>query len=389
MISFSCALNRVSLHFKHKQSKLEIGVNMKLHCLSDYDYNELIFKSILNKSGFTSTLTISDSGIPTIGYNFNLQDDRVLHPVLNSLGFDVYGKHLKGDAAIAEKYYVDLIRSAIQIVNSNDVESLNNVIQSILFTRISDRRYDEFSDFNRVELLIYNDEEELSRCLSAVIKNIEKSLDHWLMSFELEIVNKSAKFLARNTCERAVLFSLAYQNVIGMHAENKPKLKQLGEALANDDRAEVWYHIRYNAFSEDNKEKVTIAQRYYESELFGLYDEGTHAGNISSNQCKQVYRMYHEYKNQIIEHEKHFSIYIGEANQHFNLSGINKIKTLEQSFQIAYNRIRCKKTNGNIEEVVENSTVQNNIPTLEPWKPVVSSQCVNEAAQQYHRALAS
>jgi hypothetical protein len=346
---------------------------MKLHCLSDYDYNNLVFKSILSFGGFSPTITVSDTGIPSIGYRFNLQDDRVLFPVLASLGFDVYGKTLNGDAAAAEKYYIDLIRSAVMISNGNDADSLNHVIQNILAARAKDKRYAAHPDFHLAEQLIYRNESELGGCLQGIIKNYEKTVDQWLMSFDLQIIDQNPQFLARKSRERAVLFSLAYQGEIGLKADKQPSLQALGYAIAIDNRPEAWFQIRYNAFSNGGKTDKVVMRRYYESELFGLYDEGVHSGNIGNNQCKEIYSMFHDHKSVIIPHEKAFSIKIPQANQDYHLSGSAKIKTLEQSFQPAYNRVRCNKSANGFEDAAQRQLLSNNAPVLKPWKTAASA----------------
>ncbi|WP_455204254.1 hypothetical protein [Kaarinaea lacus] len=361
---------------------------MKLHCLNDIDYNELIFKLLLSNNPFTSTLSISSTGYPTIGYNFNLQDDRTLLPVLNSLGFDVYEKRLSADALAAEKYYIDLIRSALKILNSKDTESLNNVIQSILSARLTDKRYRDYPDFKRAAQFIYDSESDFVVCLGAIVKNYEKTVDQWLMSFDLEIINQTPQLLARKTQERAVLFSLAQQGLLKLKPHNKPTLQPLGDALAVDNRAEAWYQIRYACFAQGVKDVELVKRRYYESELFGLYDSGTDGNTISSNKCKEIYSMFHEYKDSIMEHERHYSVKITDANLKYKLSGDAAIKTLEQSFSIAYNHVRSSNTLKS--PIVSNSrsSVKPNgldkVPVLTPWKPVSSKTTDQSDIQQYH-----
>lgn len=86
--------------------------------------------------------------------------------------------------------------------------------------------------------------------------------------------------------ERAALVSLAYAN---------PSLlgDKLMRAIASDNRAEAWYEIRYHSNGEGAATVGgTATRRFYESELFGLYGEGTTATNISESDAKAVFRMY-------------------------------------------------------------------------------------------------
>jgi hypothetical protein len=114
---------------------------------------------------------------------------------------------------------------------------------------------------------------------------------------------------------------------------------------------------------------ATVKRRYYESQLFGLYDHGTTSDSIDSAICKEAYGMYHEFKDQIINHEKQFSVKILEANAQYGLSGDNAIQTLEQSFQLAYNHIRNSKTVARF--ATNNASRRNNNPPplLTPWQP--------------------
>ncbi|WP_455210374.1 hypothetical protein [Kaarinaea lacus] len=316
---------------------------MKLHCISDLEYNELVFKLLFQNSQFQSSLSISPAGLPTIGYGFNLQDDRALIPVLDSLGFDVHSQRLKDDALAAEQYYIDLIRSAFKIINSKDTESLNNVIQSILAARLTDKRYPRCHHYKRIARFVYENKDSVKQCLKAIVKNYEKTVDRWLMAFDLELVNQNPQLFARKSQERLVLFSLAYQGVIGIKSNKTPLFPALGNAFLLDSRPLVWYYIRYNAFPNDQKTAELAMQRYYESELFGLYDEGVNGDNITTAQCKEIYSVYHEYKEPIIDHERLYSARIVEANEKFALTSTKTIKNLEQQFAIAYNHIRNTK----------------------------------------------
>jgi hypothetical protein len=317
---------------------------MRLHCITDHEYNELIYKLVFRNYKFLPSLSLTSAGYPTIGYGFNLQDDKMLYPVLESLGFDVNAKQLKGAALEAEQYYMKSIRAAFKILG-NDTESLNNLVQSILATRLTDKRYLRCHRYKRIARFVFHDKEAVKQCVKATIKNFEKIVDRWLLAFDVEIVNRNPQLFARKSKERIVLFSLAYQGVIGIKPNKTPLFPALGNAFLLDNRPLAWYYIRYNALNNhtiDNVEEVK--QRYYESELFGLYDEQANDENITSGQCKQIYAMYREYKDHIIEHEKHYSELIAEANQHFGLSADHSIRSIGQSLALADRHIRNNKT---------------------------------------------
>ena len=318
---------------------------MKLHCISEHEYNELIFSLVFRNNQLNCTLSVSPLGRPTIGYGFNLQDDRTLLPVLQSLEFDVYSQELQSDASQAELYYIDLIRGVFHDANSSrDAEALNNAVQSILAARLTDKRYPNWHHHKHHSQLQFDDMKAVRRCVKTVARNYEKTVDRWLMAFDMDIAKQNPQLFARKSRERAVLFSLAYQGVIGLKPNKTPLFPALGNAFLLDNRALVWYYIRYCAFLQDDKPLETVMQRYYESELFGLYDADVCGGEIATAHCREVFSMYYEYKQHILDHERRYGAMIDEANALFALAGNNAIQTLEQSFSIAHNHMNNTRT---------------------------------------------
>jgi len=316
---------------------------MKLHCITDHEYNELIYNLVFRNYKFHPSLSLSSKRFPVIGYEFNLQDDKMLHPVLESLGFDVNAKQLKGPALEAEQYYINSVRAAFKLF-SNDTESLNNLVQSILATRLTDKRYLRCHHYKRIARFVFQDKEAVKNCVKAIIKSYEKIVDRWLLAFDLEIVNRNPQLFARKSRERIVLFSLAYQGVIGIKPNKTPLFPALGNAFLLDNRALAWYYIRYNALKNTIDHREEVKQRYYESELFGLYDEGVSGESITPQQYKQICGMYREYKEHIVEHENDYSELIAAANQQFDLSGDQSIKSIGQSLALADKHTTPAKT---------------------------------------------
>lgn len=342
---------------------------MKLQYISNEKYNDLLFKGIVGGSGFSREVKISDSGYPCIGYNFNLKEPIVARKVLAAVGFDVDCRLLSGDALVAEKYYINLIVSAFNIVSCRDAVSLRRIINNIILTRKSDPRYQEYPEFKRVEQFVYEEEHNLISSLSSVISYYESILDHWLMSFNTADKRMNAQLLLKSK-ERAVLFSLIFQGLIGMEADQStPKFQALGAALASNNRAQCWYIIRYDAFI-NNKLDVDVAKRrYFESELFGLYDAGTKASTLSSHQCKEIYKMFNDNKQQILEHETEYASAIQSASSQYGVDAGLKIKTLEQSFEMVYTHIREMKAL-NSAMLLQKQLAQTKIPTLRPIKNI-------------------
>jgi hypothetical protein len=64
------------------------------------------------------------------------------------------------------------------------------------------------------------------------------------------------------------------------------------------------------------------------------------ANNINREQCKQLYAMYNRNKDRILQFERNYNYLVAETNLDLGLTGKLQIKTLEQSFSVAYNHIR-------------------------------------------------
>ena len=154
------------------------------------------------------------------------------------------------------------------------------------------------------------------------------------------ILKANSHLLSRNTRERAVLLSLAAQHVIGANNDGTPLALPLAHALMDNDRPEIWYQIRYGLQDHDTPARHVTKRRYFESELFGIYDEGISADSINREYCKKMYAMYNTHKDIILQFEKRFNHLIAETNAELGLVGKHAIKTIEQSFNLAYNHVR-------------------------------------------------
>jgi len=96
-----------------------------LHQASNYSqelYNFLRHEGI---EGYRANAYVDSVGKPTIGVGFNLHDSTTnLNLVLQTFGFDVSGTQLTGNAAAAERAYIQRIT---EIVTSNDYPALKYV----------------------------------------------------------------------------------------------------------------------------------------------------------------------------------------------------------------------------------------------------------------------
>jgi len=123
----------------------------------------------------------------------------------------------------------------------------------------------------------------------------EPLLNHWLERNSIAAIGQSR--------ERIALISLAYNgkdengdgvsDLLGDH---------LAAALRNDDRAEVWYEIRYNsnknslAATPPEDARGIANRRYRESDLFGLYNEGP----LTEADAKAAYRTLTRHRGKIL-----------------------------------------------------------------------------------------
>ena len=315
---------------------------MKLHYSANYE--NLLHKVLFTKRVFHSKLRVSATGQPIIGYDFNLKNNVFLVPTLEYFGFDIFGNTLTKDALVAEQHY---IRELCETFNRVDLEQpqLIFTVQEIINKRRLDTRYAEHSAFRRTENFAIRTDDNISLYLSSIKDNCERLVDEWLTESDTDIIKTNLVLLSRNCTERVALASLVYQGVLGFDQQNNPTCRELANAIAGDDRAEAWFQIRYNLNPIEKADQLTALYRYYESGLFGLYDYGITDLNIDKAICKNIYDVYNLHKEQILSYEKNFQRYIPDANQRFNLSSSEQIKTLEQCFSLAYNFVRNSAKN--------------------------------------------
>lgn len=311
---------------------------MKLHYTKHY--NDLVNQLIFGTRFFHKSLYISASGTAAIGFNFDLQDTFTLNCVLEATGFDANGKKLSGQALVAERYYIGMLRSAFTHCDGSDLNSLKVVVDNILSARQADSRYQAFPQFKRCEKFTLPHKEKGVAISHAVIKHNERLVDNWITAFGFDILKSNSHLLSRNSRERAVLVSLAAQQVIGVESDGTPRNVSLANALIDDDRGEAWFAIRYCLYNSALPNTAVIKRRLFESELFGIYDNDVSANNINRDQCKQLYAMYNRHKDRILQFERNYNHLIAEANLDLGLTGKQQIKSLEQSFSMAYNHIR-------------------------------------------------
>jgi hypothetical protein len=100
--------------------------------------------------------------------------------------------------------------------------------------------------------------------------------------------------------ERAALVSLGYNNpaLLGTN---------LHDAIADGQRAEAWFQIRYlsNGGTNPADKKGISKRRYYESQIFGLYQEKTDNSDL---EYREIFQMYTRHSQQIIDYDNQWDV---------------------------------------------------------------------------------
>jgi VCBS repeat-containing protein len=131
---------------------------------------------------------------------------------------------------------------------------------------------------------------------------------------------------------------------------NGPSLigPNLRAALVAGDRAEAWFEIRYNSNAgAENVRAGTAKRRYWESEVFGLYDS---APAVTPQAARQVYRMFTLHRDEIKTYEKLYGIAFDDslgarlinglppllaANSEFSLTGADAVDSIRSALSAA------------------------------------------------------
>lgn len=267
-----------------------------LHQASNYSqelYNFLRHEGI---EGYRANAYVDSVGKPTIGVGFNLHDSTTnLNLVLQTFGFDVSGTQLTGNAAAAERAYIQRIT---EIVTSNDypatqagTQQLQNDLNAIMQARANNTSAGYPVTFTRRTTFAFNSETESRTVFDAIIPDYEErvftqirnsasSVGKTLTEANIVIDN------LRGTNELIALVSLKYSGV------NFPAT---AKAILSDNRSEAWFEIRYNS----NRNGIHANRRYAESDLFDLFDDGP----LTVEGTKEVFRMFTKHQSEINAYE--------------------------------------------------------------------------------------
>jgi GH24 family phage-related lysozyme (muramidase) len=101
--------------------------------------------------------------------------------------------------------------------------------------------------------------------------------------------------------ERAALVSVTYNRGPGRVDTH---MQGFTEAVADGDRAEAWYQLRYNSRGTNPDPDIELgirARRGMEAQAFGLYDDPQ---NVTSDEARGVYRMLQLHRDDIARNER-------------------------------------------------------------------------------------
>ena len=254
---------------------------------------------------------VDSRGLISIGVGFNLHEPHVRAAVLAEFGVQNAGN----DAT----YYAQLVSvlSGTYIGSVAQANALSD-LDRIMAARIAG---DQFDFVN-----------------SAPVKAVFDSL---APGYEA-IVNQKTPGLAPYSAERIALFSIAYNTKNGNGLG-----KLLKDAVASGNRAEAWFEIRFNTNPTSSDQNGIARHRCYESQTFGLYDQGAAP---TAEDARQVYAMLARHRGEILAYEAAFGtppdsptnqvgqLRIAAANNDYALTGSgNEVQTLWLALEPARN----------------------------------------------------
>ena len=219
------------------------------------EYETIRFNLIKRLEGEKPKVHDDGKGIATIGIGANITNDVTLRLVL-SVGFDV-------DFDDPDPIQNDL--------NGKLFNNMRNAISTISSIPLLEDKLDElWREYKRDNNVVFElDPTKIRSLFDALAPTYETEIDKWLADIP-------------ESKERAVLFSLSFNTNTGESTLLGPSLKA---AIEQGNRARAWIEIRYrsNKINPDDELKHGLAsRRYYEAELFGLYD-----ANFTSKTAEQ------------------------------------------------------------------------------------------------------
>ncbi len=321
-------------------------------------YAALRFKIICDtEGGGTVQLRpyLDSKGIPTIGLGMKLTDQvsygAVVQHFLNPENIELSSKGKKREEEYKTQLLDIILKNSTQIPASSSIkDTMQADLDSIMATRAADP---EINYSNKRKVFAFSDAEEVKQVFEQLTRTYENRIN-------AKIANVPYSH------ERAVLFSLAYNNkaLIGPN---------LIKALIDKNRAEAWYEIRYRSNGGQSRSLGIAKRRYYESQIFGLYYDTNSASDL---EVQHTLQMTKNHEMEISQYDAQFGDQIKQATQDYDTFIQSFTESLEPITQ--YELLKVDVPN-------DASTNNVNIPTC--WNASCQiplddffSLCVAEAA---------
>lgn len=199
----------------------------------------------------------------------------------------------------------------------------------------------------------------------------QRALDDVKAAFKKTLGNTKGDALyiqMAGTTELIALVDMAFNGGVGLIG---PKLSG---ALQNGNRAEAWFEIRYDSNNGSSRSVGLAKRRYYEAELFGLFDD---RNSVLPDEAKQVYRMLQLHRADIFRYETEFGLLPDGVTRGTNQSANGKtgLELANEPGALALNLL----PGGKVRNVVESfdpaksvliNELKNTYPSLSNLDPV-------------------
>jgi Ca2+-binding RTX toxin-like protein len=280
----------------------EIIMAIQLHTFDTTDeFRSFRWDFIKQAESVRTNPYVDHVGVPTIGVGFNLKDSAIRALVFNALGWVKNDVRLGTNAdKAANNVFIDQLTAAVnKTYAGNDTASLQNAVIGIL-----NARSNALSGYSFINTSMVLAEEQMPPIFLLAVPEYHRRVRVAL--------GLSATAWPDESREMVALTSMAYQGTL------RRIQAQVKEAIANNDRAEVWYLIRYRA-------QVTgpgdFGRHFAEAQTFGLYDGGnTGAVAPSLDESRKIYQMLTRHRGDILTYENAYGAYgVSNACSRFSL----------------------------------------------------------------------
>jgi len=261
---------------------------------SDELYNFLLVMETVTGDASDALELTTVKGNPTIGVGFDLIAGKapVVNAILPYMGFqsDVISMSgapsdkIKNGATLKEYNYLHSLRAAIQ---SKSVVAINAVMAARAAD--SDQNYRSFYP-NRPSSFSFANEDQMKSAFLTLWPSVYRSM----VLSTYPTLKDNAQFLSSR--EMLVLADLTWNGGTGLIEGT------LRTDILSGNRADAWYQLRYN--SNKSADKGLAKRRYFESQIFGLYDSIAGAGSMA--EALQDYQVLTKNRKKIFDDEGNF-----------------------------------------------------------------------------------